>query len=128
KSPRFYRKKVRGAQEAHEAIRPTSMSREPDSVRSFLSNEQYRLYTLIWQRMIASQIADAVYDVATAEIEATQDRPEDTLLLRATNTQLRFPGYRQLYVEGRDDDTEEDEGSNPLPELATGDALRILEG
>ncbi|HZP26988.1 MAG TPA: type I DNA topoisomerase, partial [Dehalococcoidia bacterium] len=128
KSPRFYRKKVRGAQEAHEAIRPTSMSREPDSVRSFLSNEQYRLYTLIWQRMIASQMADAVYDVATAEIEATQDRPEDTLLLRATNTQLRFPGYRQLYVEGRDDDTEEDEGSNPLPELATGDALRILEG
>ena len=127
RTAREYRKKVRGAQEAHEAIRPTSIYRDPDSIRTHLTNDQHRLYMLIWQRMIASQMSDAVYDVATAEIQATKDDPKAALLLRATNTQLRFAGYRQVYVEARDDGEEEDEGSNPLPTLAAGDPLRLLE-
>ncbi len=74
-SARVYKKKVKGAQEAHEAIRPTSTYREPEALRPFLSRDQHRLYTLIWQRMVASQMADARYDVTTVDIEATPPRP-----------------------------------------------------
>ncbi len=123
---REYRKKVKGAQEAHEAIRPTHVRREPDAVRPFLNNDQYRLYNLIWQRMVASQMADALFDVTTVDIEATPSDGRNPLLLRATNAQLRFAGFRQVYVEGRDDDTEEDVGKNPLPALNEGDLLRAL--
>ncbi len=126
-SLRQYRKKVKGAQEAHEAIRPTSIRREPDAIRKYLSGDQYRLYTLIWQRMLASQMADAIYDVTLVEIEAKPSLAGDLFLLRATNTQMRFAGYRQVYVEGRDEGEEEDEGSNPMPELTAGDLLRLLE-
>jgi len=125
--PREYRKKVKGAQEAHEAIRPTSVSREPDSVRRFLTADQYRLYGLIWQRMVASQMADALFDVTSVEIESKPESGRDRFLLRATNTQLRFAGYRQLYEEGRDEEEEEALGNNPLPELAAGDPLRMLD-
>ena len=125
-SAREFRKKVKGAQEAHEAIRPTSFAREPESVRRFLKPEQQRLYTLVWQRAVASQMADALFDVTTADIQA---RPAsgNAYLLRAINTQLSFAGYRQVYEEGRDDGEEEDLGTNPLPDLSAGDALRLQE-
>ena len=126
-SPRVYRKKVKGAQEAHEAIRPTSAFRTPESVKRSLTNDQYRLYNLIWQRLVASQMADATFDVTTAEIEARPVQDRDAYLLRATNTQLRFPGYRQVYEEGRDEEEEEALGTNPLPELSVDDPLRLLE-
>ncbi|HJX62019.1 MAG TPA: type I DNA topoisomerase [Dehalococcoidia bacterium] len=133
-SARVYKKKVKGAQEAHEAIRPTSTFREPEAVHRFLSRDQHRLYTLIWQRMVASQMVDARYDVTTADIEAKPLRPAqgrptsggDAYLMRATNTQMVFPGYRQLYVESREEGEEEDVGKNPLPPLAEGDGLRLL--
>ncbi len=125
-SARFYTRKVKGAQEAHEAIRPTSVRREPDAVRRYLSNDQARLYTLIWQRMVASQMADALFDVMTVEIEA-REAARDARLLRATNTQLQFPGFRQVYEEGRDDGEEEDLGNNPLPALAESDPLHLLQ-
>jgi DNA topoisomerase-1 len=124
-SPRAYTKKVKGAQEAHEAIRPTSVRREPDAIRRSLNNDQYRLYNLIWQRMVASQMADALFDQTTADIHATPSSGAAAYLLKATNTQLRFAGYRQVYIEGRDDDEEEDLGTNPLPELASGDPLKL---
>jgi len=126
-SPREYRKTVKGAQEAHEAIRPTSVFRTPESVRRFLRGDQYRLYNLIWQRMVASQMADALFDVTAVEVEAKPTSGREAYLLRATNTLLRFAGYRQLYVAGRDEGEEEDEGKNPLPDLAEGDFLRLLE-
>jgi DNA topoisomerase-1 len=125
-SARQYTKKVKGAQEAHEAIRPTHVRREPESVRRVLNNDQYRLYNLIWQRMVASQMADALFDVTTVDIEATPSDSRNPLLLRATNTQLQFAGFRQVYEEGRDDETEEDLGSNPLPALTEADLLRAL--
>ena len=120
-SPRVYTRKVKGAQEAHEAIRPTSVLREPSAIENDLKPEQFRLYQLIWQRFVASQMADAIFDVTTVEIEARAT--DEAYLLRATNTQLQFPGFRQVYVEGRDEGDEEDEGSNPLPPLSEQDAL-----
>jgi DNA topoisomerase I len=125
-SARVYTKKVKGAQEAHEAIRPTHVQREPEAIRSFLNNDQFRLYNLIWQRMVASQMADALFDVTTIDIEATPSDGRNPLLLRATNTQLQFAGFRQVYIEGRDDDSEEDLGTNPLPTLVASDVLRAL--
>jgi DNA topoisomerase-1 len=122
-SPRVYARKVKGAQEAHEAIRPTSVMREPAAIRNDLKDEQFRLYQLIWQRFVASQMADAIFDVTTAEINARA--ADEAYLLRATNTQLQFPGFRQVYVEGRDEGDEEDEGSNPLPPLNEGDPLLL---
>ena len=127
KSPREFKKKVKGAQEAHEAIRPTSVRREPDRVKRYLTNDQYRLYNLVWQRLVACQMADAVFDVTTVDIHATPSAGTVAYLLRATNSQLRFPGYRQVYEEARDDDEEEDTGKNPLPDLAKSDALNLIE-
>lgn len=125
-SPRAYTRKVKGAQEAHEAIRPTSVLRDPDSVRKFLKPDELRLYRLIWQRFIASQMADARLDVTTVEIEAAPAGGGDPYLLRASNTQLQFPGFRQVYIEGHDEgEEEEDLGSNPLPPLAKDDALNL---
>jgi len=125
-SARVYAKKVKGAQEAHEAIRPTHVRREPEAIRSFLNNDQFRLYNLVWQRMVASQMADALFDVTTVDVEAMPSDGRNPLLLRATNTQLQFAGFRQVYIEGRDDDTEEDLGNNPLPALSEADILRAL--
>ena len=125
-SARVFAKKVKGAQEAHEAIRPTHVRREPEAVRRYLNNDQNRLYNLIWQRMVASQMADALFDVTTVDIEATPSDGRNPLLLRATNTQLQFAGFRQVYIEGRDDETEEDLGKNPLPALSEADMLRAL--
>ena len=125
-SARVFAKKVKGAQEAHEAIRPTHVRREPEAVRRYLNNDQNRLYNLIWQRMVASQMADALFDVTTVDIEGMPSAGQNPLLLRATNTQLQFAGFRQVYIEGRDDDTEEDLGNNPLPALSEADLLRAL--
>ncbi|MEO8457213.1 MAG: type I DNA topoisomerase [Chloroflexota bacterium] len=127
--PRVYTRKVKGAQEAHEAIRPTSVEREPEEIRGNLTNDQYRLYTLVWQRFVASQMQDARFDVTTVEIEAKPESGHDSLLLRSTNTQMTFPGFRQVYVEARDDEEqpEEESGTNPLPALAALDALIMRE-
>src|SRR3989442_5008213 len=124
-APRAYTRKVKGAQEAHEAIRPTSIRREPDAIRALLTNDQYRLYNLVWQRMVASQMADALFDVTTVDIDSTPSSRGDTYLLRATNTQSRFAGFRQVYEEGRDDGDDEDLGKNPLPRLSSGDQLDL---
>jgi DNA topoisomerase-1 len=127
RSPREHKRKVKGAQEAHEAIRPTSVLRDPERARSYLKNDQYRLYNLIWQRMLASQMADAVFDVTSVGIEAEPQSGGESYLLRASNTQVAFPGFRQVYVEGRDDEEEESLGGNPLPDLAKGDPLDLLD-
>src|SRR5438094_2983213 len=99
--PRRYRKKQRGAQEAHEAIRPTSAARHPDDMASVLDRDQARLYRLIWQRAVASQMAEARFDQVSVDIEARADA--NTYLLRATGQTLKFDGFRRVYFEGRDD-------------------------
>ena len=113
-SPRQYKSK-KGAQEAHEAIRPTSVVRSPESVRSFLTDEQFKLYDLIWKRAVASQTASAEYLQTTLEVESGR------LGLRASGRVLKFAGFQKLY--GID---EEDEGAeSQLPEVAAGTALAL---
>ncbi len=123
-APRTYRTKSKRAQEAHEAIRPTSVLRDPASLRGKLNRDQIRLYTLIWQRFVSCQMADAVFDQTTVEVEAQPADGSSTLALRASESVLRFPGYQQLYQEMRDEEGGEQEKANGLPPLASGDSLQ----
>lgn len=122
---RIFTRRVKGAQEAHEAIRPTRISREPSQVKRYLTSTQFRLYQLIWQRMVASQMAAALYDSTTVDIEASCRRPEADYLFRAASLVNRFPGFIILYTEGKDQADQEGKAT-PLPHLAKGDKLRLL--
>ncbi len=121
-----YRTRSRNAQEAHEAIRPTAVRRDPQGLQEFLSREQMRLYTLIWQRFVASQMAPAVYDTLTIEIEA---QAQHQYLLRTSGATLRFRGYTMVYEEVRDEDMNGDQEPEfpNLPVLDEGDLLRLLQ-
>jgi DNA topoisomerase-1 len=121
--PRAFMRKAKGAQEAHEAIRPTSIWRDPQSIKHHLNRNQLKLYELIWKRMVSSQMAPTILDTTTVDVEAKADR---TYLLRATSSAVKFPGFAVLYSEGKDDS--DDEGAeSPLPELVQGEALSLLE-
>ena len=122
---RVYTKRAKAAQEAHEAIRPTAISREPQALKSYLTTEQFNLYKLIWDRMLASQMADARSEATTADIEVTCQQSSNVYIFRATGSVLKFPGFRTVYLESRDDGTLED-GRQALPELAEGDPLDCL--
>jgi len=111
-SPRIYKSKQRNAQEAHEAIRPTSFSRAPEDLR--LDEDQRRLYELIWKRAVASQMESARFERTTIDIEAADRK----LALRANGSVLLFDGFLTLYQEGRDD--EDEEGETRLPKLTNG--------
>jgi DNA topoisomerase I len=124
-APRVYRSR-KGAQEAHEAIRPTSVLREPGSPDlSNLNPDQRRLYGLVWQRAVACQMADVVLDSVSVDIDAVAGA--ETYHLRAAASAVRFPGFRQLYEEARDDTNAEQEQqlATPLPEMNPGDALEL---
>jgi DNA topoisomerase-1 len=123
--PRRYKTKTRRAQEAHEAIRPTRAARLPEEVERHLQRDQARLYRLVWQRAMASQMAEAILDQVSADIEATAEGAP-RYLLRATGQTVKFDGFRRVYFEGRDDAVDEDAESR-LPGLADGQALRLLE-
>ena len=120
--PRVYRSRSKGAQEAHEAIRPTSIRRVPQSLKAHLTADQLRLYTLVWERMLASQMADARSEATTVDIEATCQGSGQVYLFRATGSVLKFFGFRTLYLESRDDEDEE-RGRQPLPALDKDDGL-----
>ena len=102
-----------GAQDAHEAIRPTHVELDPERIQSSLTKEQYKLYKLIWSRFLASQMANAVYD--TVSIDAQCGRH----LFRSSNQSMRFPGFIAVYEEGRDE--EEEATGSPLPDLQEGE-------
>ena len=123
---RVYTTRAKAAQEAHEAIRPTSIRRDPESLKPHLTSEQFRLYSLIWSRMLASQMADARSEATTADIEATCKESSNVYIFRATGSVLKFPGFRTLYLESQDDSAEEDNARKNLPELAAGDRLNCL--
>ena len=124
--PRFYKTKSKGAQEAHEAMRPTSAFRDPAGLKKSLTPDQSKLYTLIWQRFLASQMADAVFDQVSADIHASVDAQPAPYLLRASASHMRFPGFRQVYIEGRDTEDDED-AEKTLPDLNEADILRLLQ-
>ena len=128
--PNVFRSK-KSAQDAHEAIRPTSLEYSPERVRRYLRRDMFQLYSLIWDRFVASQMVPAVYDQTAFEI------PVKEALFRATGQQVKFDGFMKLYTEGRDeraaqangDEEEEDESQEQegvLPNLQKGDALKLL--
>jgi len=120
-SPRQYTSKAKNAQEAHEAIRPTDLSRRPAKLRSRLDNDQARLYELIWMRTVASQMESAEMERTTVDITAKAGAR--VLELRATGQVVKFDGFLAVYQEGRDDDPE-DEDSKRLPVINEGEALK----
>jgi DNA topoisomerase-1 len=128
--PRVYSKKVAGAQEAHEAIRPTKTFREPEAIRQFLNNEQYRLYDLIWKRFVASQMASAIFDTTAVDIQATPPNPAANApadyLFRANGSLLKFAGYLAVYGRSAGDEDEEDDSDRRLPLLSKGEPLDLL--
>ncbi|HLV79334.1 MAG TPA: type I DNA topoisomerase, partial [Chthonomonadaceae bacterium] len=125
-APRQYKTKG-SAQDAHEAIRPTSVFRDPDSVAPYLSAEQQRLYRLIWQRFVASQMNPAIMDVTTADIAATG--PANTgapYVFRATGSVVKFDGFMRVYTEGKDTEELADDEQPPLPPLVPGQDLDLI--
>ncbi|HEX9787743.1 MAG TPA: type I DNA topoisomerase [Candidatus Binatia bacterium] len=127
--PNTFRSK-KGAQDAHEAIRPTSLEYTPERVRRYLRRDMFQLYSLVWDRFVASQMVPAVYDQTAFEI------PVREALFRATGQQIKFDGFMKVYIEGRDErvaqangEDEEDEAQDldgVLPDLRKGEALKLL--
>jgi DNA topoisomerase-1 len=122
---RAFTRVVKGAQEAHEAIRPTRIHREPEFLRQYLSNAQFKLYQLIWKRMVASQMAAASFDNTTVDIQARHSLSNTSYLLRASSSVNTFPGFMVLYTESKDE-AEEKPGTT-LPPLENGDKLKLIE-
>jgi len=130
---REYKTKAKNAQEAHEAIRPTDVTRRPSDVARYLEKDQARLYELIWKRAVASQMASAEVEQTTADIEV-EGRDGKTYTLRATGSVIRFDGFLKVYDEGRDDrvltinkgkddPSDDEDASRTLPPLAGGDRV-----
>jgi len=116
--PNFYRTKS-GAQDAHEAIRPTSVSLHPEKIKDLLTQDQARVYELVWKRFVASQMKSQVLSITTVNVQAGD------YLLRATGNSVKFPGFSLLYTESRE---EEEEAANPLPtDIAEGQVLKLRE-
>lgn len=124
-APPQYKTRAVSAQEAHEAIRPTSVFREPEKIKSFLSRDQFRLYQLVWQRFVASQMEAAIYD--TLSIEVTGSTQEHQYLLRTSGFTIKFAGYLIVYEEARDEDQKSDEEENVRipPGLSEGQVQRL---
>ena len=133
-TPNVY-KTSKAAQEAHEAIRPTSAARDPESIKQYLEQDQYNLYKLIWNRFIASQMVPAILDVT--RVESTPLETKANYLFRSSGTVVKFPGHTIVYMEGVDkelfvqkpkqEEETDDSAERQLPELAEGERLRLVE-
>jgi DNA topoisomerase-1 len=122
-SPNVYKGK-KDAQDAHEAIRPTDASRTPESIAKYLTDEQLKLYTLIWRRFVASQMVPAIFDVTTANIAAKSAKNGKTYDFRVSGSVLRFDGFLKVYEVSEDKKDDDDESANKLPSL---DGVKTLE-
>jgi len=120
--PRFYKTKSKNAQEAHEAIRPTSAMNEPERIKSHLGEDEYRLYSLIWKRTIACQMIHATLDTVSVDLACGSDN-----FFRATGSTIRDPGFMRVYTEGLDDNKADDTKENILPPLQKGDSVDLKE-
>jgi len=121
---RSFSYKVKGAQEAHEAIRPTKIWRQPSQVKPYLNNMQFKLYNLIWNRMVASQMAAAVFSNTSVDIRAKCRKSKTDYLFKASSSLNIFPGFMVLYIEGKDENNEVK--SPPLPKLEKDDQLDLI--
>jgi DNA topoisomerase I len=123
-TPNFYKSK-KGAQDAHEAVRPTSSLRTPESVQKFLAEDEFKLYRLIWMRFVASQMTPAVFDQTTIDVEA-KGKDGAMYLFRATGSVEKFDGFLKVYEEGKDQkDEDDDELKQKLPVVTQGETLRF---
>jgi DNA topoisomerase-1 len=118
-APRIYTSKAKNAQEAHEAVRPTSFDRTPDDVSKYLDGDSAKLYELIWKRAIASQMESAELERTTVDVTSADKK----ITLRATGTVTLFDGFLTLYQEGKDDESDED--GSKLPKIAAGEAATV---
>ena len=118
--PRVFKNKSKNAQEAHEAVRPTSVDRIPEKLRSFLSDDQYRLYDLIWKRTMACQMRHATIDTVSVDLHAG-----DAGVFRATGSTIRIPGFMSVYKEGLDDKKDKYEKDVILPAMEEGDEVDL---
>jgi DNA topoisomerase I len=124
-SPNTYKEK-KAAQAAHEAIRPTSVTRHPDQIKQYLKEDEYKVYKLIWQRFVASQITPAVFDQTTVDVDAKTT--SETFWFRVTGSVLKFEGFLKVYEESREGKDEEDEElKHKLPPLEAGQRLTLRE-
>src|SRR5713101_6259140 len=133
KTPNVY-KTQKAAQEAHEAIRPTSAHRDPESIKRFLDRDHYQLYKLIWNRFIASQMSPAVLEVT--RVDCSPGQTPDAYVFRANGTVVKFPGHTAVYMESKDaeateqnrktDQETEEETERQLPALTEGERLRLI--
>ncbi|MBC8170267.1 MAG: type I DNA topoisomerase [Anaerolineae bacterium] len=122
-----YKTKTKGAQEAHEAIRPTVVAHEPATLKNLLTRDQFKLYTLIWERFVASQMTNAVYDTVRVEILAGLEKGNLPYNFRASGRTIKFAGFLVLYEDSRDDDASEDgDEGRLLPQLDENEFLRLL--
>jgi DNA topoisomerase-1 len=119
-SARLYRKKVKGAQEAHEAIRPTSFKRTPESLKDILDVDELRVYELIWKRALASQMKEAILDLTGVDVKAGE------YIFRATGKQVKFDGFTKIYLEGTPEKIAEESKEALLPKLEVGDDCELL--
>ncbi|MGI6066608.1 MAG: type I DNA topoisomerase [Bacillota bacterium] len=106
-------------QNAHEAIRPSSVFRTPEDVKEYLKPQQYKLYKLIWERFVASQMSSALMEVTTVDIAGGE------FIFRVTGSVIKFPGFMQVYIEGKDDDSKEDDGV--IPKVSEGQSLKLVQ-
>lgn len=120
-APREFKNKSKNAQEAHEAIRPTSSLRIPQEIKSFLSDEQFKLYELIWKRAVASQMTHATMDTVAVELECGPGN-----IFRSTGSTIVDPGFMQVYMEGQDDKAADDDEKR-LPPMKEGDEITLKE-
>ena len=126
---RVFKTKAKNAQEAHEAVRPTSVARTPESLKGKLDEDQLKLYTLIWRRTMACQMVPAVFDTVALEFspgETTVDAADDAHRFRANGSVLVEPGFMAVYHEGRDD-SKDDDDDRLLPEISVGDVVSLDE-
>src|SRR5262249_45371291 len=120
-SPNMYKSK-KAAQEAHEAIRPTSVARHPDEIKKYLQEDEYKVYKLIWQRFVASQMNPAIFDQTGVDIEAKA--ATESFTFRVTGSVLKFEGFLKVYEEAKEGKDEEDEAlKHKLTPLDTGQTL-----
>jgi DNA topoisomerase-1 len=122
---RSFATRVKGAQEAHEAIRPTKIWREPSLLKPYLTDAQFKLYQLIWKRMVASQMSAATFDNTTVDIQARRPYSKVDYLLKTSSSVNTFDGFMILYIEGKDE--AEEKPSPTLPQLEKDDRLKLVE-
>jgi len=122
KAPRVFKTKSKNAQEAHEAIRPTSIKRSPDMLQQALTPDQFKLYSLVWKRTLACQMAEALLDTVAVDMSCG-----DGNVFRANGSTVTFPGFLTVYEEGRDDSKDDNQGGTLLPAMTVGDKIPLLD-